>query len=142
MRQPWKVLLGVFAVGVFCFNIVYSADNVGKTAKIKIVSAYCLNDKWNFQIHDAVTGKTLSLKLGKRNLQGYKVESFDQQKQIAVINTPRGRFEVVLQEAKLPQPEENGSQSEESTQENIAENSKKSKQTGRISMMTILRRLK
>ncbi len=97
----------IFAVGVFSFNVIYSAENSQKTEKIKIVSAYCVNNKWIFRIHDGVTGQTFSLKLGKPNSQGWSVESFDQEKQIAIIASPRGYFEVLMQESKLSEPEKN-----------------------------------
>ncbi len=53
--------------------------------------------------NDDVTGKTMSLKLGRQNTKGWKLEHFNSQTPIAHIKTPRGNFEIQMQEAKLAQ---------------------------------------
>lgn len=102
MRLLLKIVL-TFAVGAFCFNALCLAEQTAKTEKIKIISACCINNKWTFRIYDGVSGESFSLKLGKQNAKGWKLEDFNTKTQVAHIKTPRGNFEIQMQEAKLAQ---------------------------------------
>ncbi len=96
MRRLSKIFTIICAVGALFFNVLYASENTIKTEKIKIVSACCLNGKWTFNIYDGVSGKTIPLKLGKSNATGFKIETFDESTKTAIVSTPRGRFEISM----------------------------------------------
>lgn len=96
MRRLSKIFTIICAVGALFFNVLYASENTIKTEKIKIVSACCLNGKWIFNIYDGVSGKTIPLKLGKSNATGFKIETFDESTKTAIVSTPRGRFEISM----------------------------------------------
>lgn len=102
MRLSFKTLIRVFAVGVFCLNILNSAESATKTEKIKIVSVCCIDKEWTFRVCDGVSGQTFSLKLGVQNGFGWKLESFDETTLTAVVRTPRGIFEIQMRDADFP----------------------------------------
>ena len=102
MHLSLKTLIRVFAVGVFCLNILNSAESATKTEKIKIVSAYCIDKEWTFRVCDGVSDQTFSLRLGIQNGAGWKLESFDESTLTAFVKTPRGNFEIKMRDAAFP----------------------------------------
>ncbi len=107
-----NLLAGVFFVCALLFfpanevcaqnRSVSPAENLAgiqDTQKIKIISAFCIDGKWSFNIYDGVKNKTSLVVLGRRNSDGIIVESFDEPSQTAVVSTPRGRFRIVMQTA-------------------------------------------
>ncbi len=117
-------LAGVFFVCVFSFCEVpfslaqnrispVAADTGGQdTQKIKIISAFCIDGKWSFNIYDGVKNKTSMVALGRRNSDGIVVESFDESSQTALVSTPRGRFRIAMQTAASSNVESSSVQSE------------------------------
>ncbi len=146
MRLSKRIFL--FLIVAFCVSIGADgfAESPQSTEKIKIISACCINNKWIFNLYDGVLGKTVSLKQGRRNAQGYQIKSFDEQTQTAVIITPRGTFAITMNEHK---PAENTIEpKEEKTSETtkqpseIPENNPTTPPKNTISRKQILERIK
>ncbi len=141
--------ISIFLIVAFCAFVGADglAESPQQTEKIKIISACCINGKWTFNLYDGVSGKTISLKQGRRHVSGYQIKSFDEKTQTAVILTPRGTFAITMNEHK---PAENTIEpKEEKTSENInpaqdekAEKTQSTAKTKTISRKQILERIR
>ena len=141
--------ISIFLIVAFCAFVGADgfAESPQQTEKIKIISACCINGKWTFNLYDGVSGKTISLKQGRRHASGYQVKSFDKKTQTAEILTPHGIFTITMNEHK---PAENTIEpTEEKTSENInpaqtgtPENTQSTKKTKTISRKQILERIR
>ena len=144
MRLSKRIFL--FLIVTFCVSIGADgfAESPQSTEKIKIISACCINNKWIFNLYDGVLGKTVSLKQGRRNAQGYQIKSFDEQTQTAVVITPRGTFAITMNEhrANANIIEENTSENTEDIQTETAENTQSTPKTKIISRKQILERIR
>lgn len=146
MRLSKRIFL--FLIVAFCVSIGADgfAESPQSTEKIKIISACCINNKWIFNLYDGVLGKTVSLKQGRRNAQGYQIKSFDEQTQTAVVITPRGTFAITMNEHKpaentIEHKEEKTSETTKQPSE-IPENNPTTAPKNTISRKQILERIK
>jgi len=96
MGATLKLLLTV--MGAFFILSSYGEQkvNICETQKIKIVSAFCIDGKWIFNLYDGVRNEFVSVRQERRNARGFFVEYFDIKKQKAIISTPRGKFVISL----------------------------------------------
>lgn len=141
--------ISIFLIVAFCAFVGADgfAESPQQTEKIKIISACCINGKWTFNLYDGVSGKTISLKQGRRHASGYQVKSFNQSTQTAEILTPHGIFTITMNEHK---PAENTIEpTEEKTSETIKQpseipenNPTTTPKTNTISRKQILERIK
>ena len=141
--------ISIFLIVAFCVFVGADgfAESPQQTEKIKIISACCINGKWIFNLYDGVSGKTISLKQGRRHVSGYQVKSFDESTQTAVVHSPYGIFTITMNEHK---PAENTIEPiEEKTSENInpaqdknTENLQAPTKTKTISRKQILERIR
>ena len=138
----------LFLIVAFCVFVGADgfAESPQQTEKIKIISACCINGKWTFNLYDGVSGKTISLKQGRRHASGYQVKSFDEKTQTAVVITPYGTFAITMNEHK---PAENVAEKEaKQTSENTEtaqtkpQDSQSATKTRTISRKQILERIK
>lgn len=140
--------ISIFLIVAFC--VFVGADGFAgspqQTEKIKIISACCINGKWTFNLYDGVSGKTISLKQGRRHASGYQVKSFDESTQTAVVHSPYGTFTITMNEHK---PAENTIEpKEEKTSETtkqpseIPENNPTTAPKNTISRKQILERIR
>ena len=122
------------------------AESPQSTEKIKIISACCINSKWTFNLYDGVSGKTVSVKQGRRNAQGYQIKSFNEKTQTAVIITPRGTFSITMNEHKpaedVAEPEANQISEKTGTTQTKQQDSHSTKKKEIISRKQILERIK
>lgn len=140
--------ISIFLIVAFCVFVGADgfAESPQQTEKIKIISACCINGKWIFNLYDGVSGKTISLKQGRRHVSGYQVKSFDESTQTAVVHSPYGIFTITMNEHK---PAENTIEPiEEKTSETtkqpseIPENNPTTAPKNTISRKQILERIK
>ena len=140
--------ISIFLIVAFCAFVGADgfAESPQQTEKIKIISACCINGKWTFNLYDGVSGKTISLKQGRRHALGYQIKSFDEKTQTAVVITPYGTFAITMNEHK---PAENTTEpKEEKTLEKTEqapetpENNPTSAHKKTISRKQILERIK
>lgn len=85
-------------LGAFFVAAAHAAPTIQDTEKIKILSACQINGEWIFNLFDGVSGRTVSVKMGKTHGLGYRVESFDEAAQTASVKTPQGVFIVSMNE--------------------------------------------
>ena len=97
MRRAFYWVLTLM-LGAFFVAAAYAAPPIQDTEKIKILSACRINGEWIFNLFDGVSGKTVSVKMGKTHGLGYRVESFDEATQTASVKTPQGVFIVSMNE--------------------------------------------
>lgn len=147
MRLSKRIFL--FLIVAFCVSIGADgfAESPQSTEKIKIISACCINNKWIFNLYDGVLGKTVSLKQGRRNAQGYQIKSFDEQTQTAVIITPRGTFAITMNEHRananiIEEKEEKTSENITPAQDENTEKPQSTPKTKIIPRKQILERIK
>ena len=139
----------LFLIVAFCVFVGADgfAESPQQTEKIKIISACCINGKWTFNLYDGVSGKTISLKQGRRHASGYQIKSFDESTQTAVVHSPYGTFTITMNEhkanANITEPiEEKASENTTPTQDEKAENTQSTAKTKTISRKQILERIK
>ena len=141
--------ISIFLIVAFCVFVGADgfAESPQQTEKIKIISACCINGKWTFNLYDGVSGKTISLKQGRRHASGYQVKSFDESTQTAVVHSPYGTFTITMNEhkanANIIEPiEEKTSENINPAQDENTENSQSTAKTKTISRKQILERIK
>ena len=141
--------ISIFLIVAFCVFVGADgfAESPQQTEKIKIISACCINGKWIFNLYDGVSGKTISLKQGRRHASGYQVKSFDESTQIAVVLSPYGTFAITMNEHKtnvniIEPTEEKTSENINPAQDENTENSQSNPKTKTISRKQILERIK
>ena len=110
MRRLTKSHFLIFAAGAFFSAALYSnpVSGAGNTEKIKIVSAFCIDGEWSFNIFDGLSGKTFPSKIGIKNGAGMLIQSFDEDTQTALIQTDHGVFNVGMkerEETQFPTPQ-------------------------------------
>ena len=123
------------------------AESPRQTEKIKIISACCINGKRTFNLYDGVSGKTISLKQGRRHASGYQIKSFDESTQTAVVHSPYGTFTITMNEHKAnanitEEKEEKTSENTTPVQTENPENLQSTSKTKTISRKQILERIK
>lgn len=140
--------ISIFLIVAFCVSIGADgfAESPQSTEKIKIISACCINNKWIFNLYDGVSGKTISLKQGRRHASGYQVKSFDEKTQTAVVHSPYGIFTITMNEHKpaentIEHKEEKTSETTKQPSE-IPENNPTTAPKNTISRKQILERIK
>lgn len=141
--------ISIFLIVAFCVFVGADgfAESPQQTEKIKIISACCINGKWTFNLYDGVSGKTISLKQGRRHASGYQVKSFDESTQIAVVLSPYGTFAITMNEHKAnanitEEKDKATSENTEAIQTETAENTQSTAKTKTISRKQILERIK
>ena len=141
--------ISIFLIVAFCSFVGADgfAESPQQTEKIKIISACCINGKWTFNLYDGVSGKTISLKQGRRHASGYQVKSFDESTQTAVVHSPYGTFTITMNEhkanANITEPiEEKTSENINPAQTENTENPQSTPKTKTISRKQILERIK
>ena len=141
--------ISIFLIVAFCVFVGADgfAESPQQTEKIKIISACCINGKWTFNLYDGVSGKTISLKQGRRHASGYQVKSFDESTQIAVVHSPYGTFAITMNEhkanANIIEPiEEKTSENINPAQDENTENTQSNPKTKTISRKQILERIR
>ena len=141
--------ISIFLIVAFCVFVGADgfAESPQSTEKIKIISACCINGKWTFNLYDGVSGKTISLKQGRRHASGYQVKSFDESTQIAVVHSPYGTFAITMNEhkanANIIEPiEEKTSENINPAQDENTENTQSNPKTKTISRKQILERIR
>ena len=97
MRRAFYRVLPLM-LGAFFVAAAHAAPPIQDTEKVKILSACQINGEWIFNLFDGVSGKTVSVKMGKTHGLGYRVESFDEATQTASVKTPQGVFIVSMNE--------------------------------------------
>lgn len=145
-----NILLCAGAFFLFAISHISFAADASETEKIKIISAYCLNGIWNFNVYDGVKDKTSTAVLGRRNAQGIMIEKFDEASMTAIVSTPRGRFKVALQtptnpvvqtpaesDKKTPQP--NQSSASETPQNTSSESDSPAQNISRRDMLKMMK---
>ena len=141
--------ISIFLIVVFCAFVGADgfAESPQQTEKIKIISACCINGKWTFNLYDGVSGKTISLKQGRRHASGYQVKSFDESTQTAVVHSPYGTFTITMNEHKananiIEPTEEKTSGNTTPVQTENPENLQSTSKTKTISRKQILERIR
>ena len=141
--------ISIFLIVAFCAFVGADgfAESPQQTEKIKIISACCINGKWTFNLYDGVSGKTISLKQGRRHASGYQVKSFDESTQTAVVHSPYGTFAITMNEHKAnanitEEKEEKTSENINPAQTENTENLQLPTKTKTISRKQILERIK
>ena len=141
--------ISIFLIVAFCVFVGADgfAESPQQTEKIKIISACCINGKWTFNLYDGVSGKTISLKQGRRHASGYQVKSFDESTQTAVVHSPYGTFAITMNEhkanANIIEPiEEKTSENINPAQDENTENTQSNPKTKTISRKQILERIR
>ena len=141
--------ISIFLIVAFCAFVGADgfAESPQQTEKIKIISACCINGKWTFNLYDGVSGKTISLKQGRRHASGYQVKSFDEKTQTAVVHSPYGKFTITMNEHKananiIEPTEEKTSENINPAQDEKAEKTQSTAKTKTISRKQILERIK
>ena len=141
--------ISIFLIVAFCVLVGADgfAESPQQTEKIKIISACCINGKWTFNLYDGVSGKTISLKQGRRHASGYQVKSFDESTQIAVVHSPYGTFAITMNEHKAnvnitESTEEKRSENINPAQDEKNEKTQSTPKTNTISRKQILERIR
>ena len=140
--------ISIFLIVAFCAFVGADgfAESPQQTEKIKIISACCINGKWTFNLYDGVSGKTISLKQGRRHALGYQIKSFDEKTQTAVVHSPYGTFAITMNEHKpaenVAEKEANQTAENTETAQTKPQDSQSAKKTKTISRKQILERIK
>ena len=140
--------ISIFLIVAFCAFVGADgfAESPQQTEKIKIISACCINGKWTFNLYDGVSGKTISLKQGRRHASGYQVKSFDESTQTAVVHSPYGTFTITMNEhkanANIIEPTEEKTSETTKQLSKIPENNPTTAQKNTISRKQILERIR
>lgn len=146
MRLSKRILM--FLIVAFCVFVGSNGFSVvpQQTEKFKIISACCINGKWIFHLYDGVSGKTVSLKQGRRHALGYQIKSFNESTQTAVVVSPYGTFTITMNEHKpaenVAESEDNQTSEKTETAQTKQQDSHSTKKKEIISRKQILERIK
>lgn len=82
---------------------------VGKTDKIRVISAYCIDGRWTVNLYDCVNSRRMCLGIGGRDkVSGLILEEFDADEMRALVRIRDGRFEARFIDAEDPGGARNG----------------------------------